>query len=63
MELYGLNLSVECVIQRHMRVDVYIAPKSLNTRLVSTVLHEGEGPEQWRAALDEAAKFQVSAWF
>lgn len=24
---------------------------------------EGEGPEQWRAALDEAAKFQVSAWF
>jgi putative AlgH/UPF0301 family transcriptional regulator len=23
----------------------------------------GEGPEQWRNALEQAAKFQVSAWF
>jgi putative transcriptional regulator len=23
----------------------------------------GEGPEQWRNAIDEAAKFQVNAWF
>jgi putative transcriptional regulator len=27
------------------------------------VVFNGEGPEQWREALDRAAKYQVSAWF
>jgi putative AlgH/UPF0301 family transcriptional regulator len=26
-------------------------------------IFDGEGPEQWRAAVDNAAKYQVNAWF
>lgn len=29
----------------------------------SRIIFDGEGPEQWRVALDHAAKYQVNAWF
>lgn len=34
-----------------------ISPATINN------VFNGEGPEQWRNAIDEAAKFQVNAWF
>ena len=34
-----------------------VAPATLDS------IFDGEGPHQWRAVLDKAAKYQVSAWF
>ena len=34
-----------------------IAPATMDS------IFDGEGPDQWRAVLDKAAKYQVDAWF